>query len=71
MEPSGSCGYYNMRNFMFYSGQTALFGSKMNLISVWLDWGKQGITQNSGGEILERSMKFHLLSPAVVFQFVM
>lgn len=56
---------------MFYSGQTALFGSKMNLISVWLDWGKQGITQNSGGEILERSMKFHLLSPAVVFQFVM
>jgi hypothetical protein len=56
---------------MFYTVHAALFGIDMNLISVWLDWGKQRIIQNSDGEILGRFMKFHLISPAAFFQFVM
>jgi len=43
---------YIPRYCIFYTVHAALFGSEMNLISVWLDWGKRGIIQNYGGEIL-------------------
>jgi len=34
---------------MCYTVHEALFGSEMNSISVWLDWGKQGIIQKYDG----------------------